>query len=241
MKFPGEAAERIARSLLDDGPGTVAELGTRLGLTSAGVRRPISALVEQGLIVGTERAPLGPAPLRRRGRPSQVYSLTSRGRAALTVHYDSLAIDALRYLETVGGTQAVHDFALQRATALVEPLNVDSSCTVDELAQRLTDAGYAARIEEDNGLTVQLCQHHCPVVDVAVAYPVLCEAETEALSKALGTHVMRLATLAHGDGVCTSVIPVSALTARGPAQKTSASPSSQTDASVSPPNRKVSA
>ena len=33
------------------------------------------------------------------------------------------------------------------------------------------------------------------------------EAETEAFGRLLGTHVMRLATLSHGDGVCTTHIP----------------------------------
>jgi predicted ArsR family transcriptional regulator len=35
----------------------------------------------------------------------------------------------------------------------------------------------------------------------------LCEAETEAFSKILGTHVQRLATIADGDGVCTTFVP----------------------------------
>jgi predicted ArsR family transcriptional regulator len=42
---------------------------------------------------------------------------------------------------------------------------------------------------------------------VASEFPQLCEAETEAFSKLLGTHVQRLATIAHGDGVCTTYIP----------------------------------
>jgi predicted ArsR family transcriptional regulator len=40
----------------------------------------------------------------------------------------------------------------------------------------------------------------------------LCEAETSALSRVLGTHVQRLATIAHGDGVCTTFIPKSSTT-----------------------------
>jgi hypothetical protein len=32
----------------------------------------------------------------------------------------------------------------------------------------------------------------------------LCEAETEAFSRLLGTPVQRLATIAHGDGICTT-------------------------------------
>ncbi|MFM1974210.1 MAG: hypothetical protein RL524_197, partial [Actinomycetota bacterium] len=31
--------------------------------------------------------------------------------------------------------------------------------------------------------------------------------ETELFSKVLGTHVQRLATIAHGDGVCTTFVP----------------------------------
>ena len=64
------------------------------------------------------------------------------------------------------------------------------------------------RYTSDGGQSVQLCQHHCPVVDAAAQFPELCEAETQALSDALGLHVTRLATLAKGDGVCTTVIPL---------------------------------
>jgi len=53
----------------------------------------------------------------------------------------------------------------------------------------------------------QLCQQHCPVSHVAHEFPELCEAETEAIGRVLGRHVQRLATIAHGDGVCTTCIP----------------------------------
>jgi hypothetical protein len=42
---------------------------------------------------------------------------------------------------------------------------------------------------------------------VAEKFPELCEAETEVFARLLGTHVQRLATIAHGDGVCTTCIP----------------------------------
>jgi predicted ArsR family transcriptional regulator len=72
--------------------------------------------------------------------------------------------------------------------------------------RRLTAEGYAA------GATViatggQLCQHHCPVAHVAAEFPQLCEAETQVISRLVGTHVQRLATIANGDGVCTTHIP----------------------------------
>jgi predicted ArsR family transcriptional regulator len=37
----------------------------------------------------------------------------------------------------------------------------------------------------------------------------MCEAETAELARLLNRHVTRLATLAHGDEVCTTVIPLS--------------------------------
>jgi len=41
----------------------------------------------------------------------------------------------------------------------------------------------------------------------------MCEAETEMFARLLGTHVQRLATIAHGDGVCTTHLPKSSTTA----------------------------
>jgi hypothetical protein len=45
------------------------------------------------------------------------------------------------------------------------------------------------------------------VQHVAAEFPQFCEAETEAFSRLLGVHVQRLATLAHGDHVCTTFVP----------------------------------
>ncbi len=213
MKFPGDAAERVARSLLAQGPGTPSQLAERLHLTSAAIRKSLSNLTNEGLVEGSERSPYGPAPVKRRGRPSVVFSLTARGRAALNQESDSLAIEALRFVAEVQGQAGIVAFAQRRAAKLMEQLNTQADSTasaVEQLAETLTDAGYAASVEQtsDGGYAVQLCQHHCPVIDAATEFPELCEAETQALGNALGLHVTRLATLAHGDGVCTTVIPL---------------------------------
>ena len=55
---------------------------------------------------------------------------------------------------------------------------------------------------------MQLCQGHCPVQHVAERFPELCEAETATFSRLLGVDVRRLATLAQGDHVCTTHIPL---------------------------------
>ncbi len=76
----------------------------------------------------------------------------------------------------------------------------------EALAEALTQSGYAASVRE-SPVGQQLCQQHCPVAHVAHEFPQLCEAETEVIGQVLGRHVQRLATIAHGDGVCTTCIP----------------------------------
>jgi predicted ArsR family transcriptional regulator len=210
MKFPGEAAERVARVLLQAGPSTAADVAETLGLTTTGVRKQLTALVDARLVVAHERAPYGPTPKRGRGRPGMVFSLTQQGRAACDQAYDDLALSALRFMSQEFGADAVQAFAADRAEQLAAavPAELRGHASPTEVAEALTRVGYAARIEPLGEVAVQLCQHSCPVVDAAREFPILCEAETEALGRVLGRHVTRLATLAHGDEVCTAVIPI---------------------------------
>jgi predicted ArsR family transcriptional regulator len=95
------------------------------------------------------------------------------------------------------------------------------------LAEALSGDGYAASTRTVPGLGragagEQLCQHNCPVAHVAEQFPQLCEAETEVFARLLGTSVQRLATIAHGDGVCTTHIShVPAPTSRPTTRRTS--------------------
>ena len=212
MKFPGEAAERVARALLTSGPSTASELADLLEMTPAGVRRIMAGLIEAGLVVAHDRAPYGPSPKRGRGRPSSVFSLTAAGRSACDAAYDGLALEALRFMSSAYGPESVEAFALERARRLSGAMGgADGAASPGQVALALTAAGYAAEVEPLGEVAVQLCQHHCPVVDAAREFPQLCEAETAAISAVLGRHVTRLATLAGGDEVCTAVIPLGPL------------------------------
>ncbi len=111
MKFPTEAAERVARILAENGPSTASALADELGTSTTAVRRPLAALHEAGLVEASERAPYGPDPGPRRGRPSRVFSLTGAGRAACEQAYDALALEALRFLAERDGRAAVAEFA----------------------------------------------------------------------------------------------------------------------------------
>ena len=82
------------------------------------------------------------------------------------------------------------------------------------LAEALSAEGYVASASTTRTGGQQLCQHHCPVAHVAAEFPQLCEAETEAFAQVLGAPVQRLATIANGDGVCTTHVSSLALAAR---------------------------
>ncbi|GHC29345.1 transcriptional regulator [Streptomyces albogriseolus] len=200
---------RVARSILDHGPSTVAELAGRLKLTQAAVRRHLDALAADNVVEARDRRVYG---TRSRGRPAKVFALTDCGRDAFDQSYDKLAVDALRWIgEREGGSEAIAAFARARITAQAGAYRkaveaVPPEQRTEALAKALSADGYAATARSAP-VGEQLCQHHCPVAHAAEQFPQLCEAETEFFAELLGTHVQRLATIAHGDGVCTTFIP----------------------------------
>ena len=200
--------ERVARSILDNGPSTAAALAERLGLTPAAVRRHLDQLIEEGTLEPRQARSTG---TRGRGRPARAFAITDAGRDRFDQAYDDLAVQAMRFLAETGGEEAVRAFAERRASQ-IERRFADLSDQRPELdasvalAMVLSEDGYAAAVR-DVPVGEQLCQQHCPVSHVAHEFPQLCEAETAAIGRMLGRHVQRLATIAHGDGVCTTCIP----------------------------------
>ncbi len=209
---------RVARLILEHGPIAAAALGERLGLTPAAVRRHLDALLNDGMIeprTGRQRGQRG------RGRPAKLFAITDAGRSAFEHAYDDLAGSALRFLAERMGDEAVSDFARSQVSGLLrrmEPVMraVPADQRVQVLAQALSAEGYAASASKAKSGGDQLCQHHCPVAHAAAEFPQLCEAETEAFAQLLGTPVQRLATIAHGDGVCTTHVSPQSL---GPAHR----------------------
>ncbi|MFC4590068.1 helix-turn-helix transcriptional regulator [Sphaerisporangium corydalis] len=218
MTYAEKGAERgtrarVARLILEHGPINAAALGERLGLTPAAVRRHLDTLLAEEMI---EPRTVRPRGQRGRGRPAKLFVITDAGRNAFVHAYDGLAGSALRFLAERVGEEAVADFARSQVSALVRRLapamrEVPADQRVRVLAEALTTDGYAASATQAKSGGDQLCQHHCPVAHVAAEFPQLCEAETEAFGELLGTPVQRLATIAHGDGVCTTHVSPRAL------------------------------
>jgi predicted ArsR family transcriptional regulator len=232
--------QRVARTILEHGPLTTAALAEHLSVTPAAVRRHLDHMLAEGTV--EVREPIAHRA-RGRGRPARLFALTEAGRDQFEQQYDDLAAQALRFLAQTGGEQAITDFARQRlawvedAVTTLRERRPDLSAS-QALAQVLHGAGFAASVHQVP-VGEQLCQQHCPVSHVAHEFPQLCEVETEVFSRVLGSHVQRLATIAHGDGVCTTCIPTAISTAdptTGPTTAPTTAPTTRTtpEATTSP-------
>ena len=203
--------ETVVQILLTAGPLTAVALAERIGLSPAGIRRHLDQLVAEGAIVSREPSQLA---RRGRGRPARTYLLTDFGRARLPHAYDSIAVEALRFLADAAGPEAVSAFARRRAQDIVDGVQDELSGAADVpakteiLARAFTGAGFAASVQQV-GIGQQFCQHHCPVAHVAAEFPQLCEEEMTVITQTLGTYAQRLATIARGDSFCTTFIPLS--------------------------------
>ena len=210
----GHTRRAVVQLLLESGSITAGQIGDRLGVSAAGVRRHLDALIEAG---EAEAVPAAPWQQAGRGRPAKRYRLTPTGRGKLDHAYDDLASAAMHQLREIGGEDAVRTFARQRIDAILSDVqaadstaDADVEAAAERIAGALTKAGYVATTTRVGGPIhgVQICQHHCPVSHVAEKFPELCETEQQAMAEVLGTHVQRLATIVNGDCACTPHVPL---------------------------------
>lgn len=210
--------DRVLSAVLEHGPISAAELGELLGFTPAAVRRHLDHLSRHGVIEIKRAARAGAGA----GRPARRYVLSSRGQSTLGNDYLDIASSALRRLGEMAGAEAVREFAVERFGEMerryapeIEEAGSDITARARVLSEALSRDGFVASaqsIEAKAPLpaalsSVQLCQGHCPIQQLAAQFPVFCDVETEVFSRLVGVDVRRLSTLARGGHVCTTHIP----------------------------------
>lgn len=220
----GATRRRILMHVLRHAPVSANDVSREFGLSAAGVRRHLDAIVDDGLAEVVEAPRSG-----QRGRPAKLYRLTDAGRAEFGHDYDTLAVLALRALREAGGEEAVEAFAAQRVHELLREAippasngDRDDAATSEEdivqraraIAEALSRQGYAATVD-DAATGVQICRHHCPIQGVAHEFPELCAAEHRIVAELIGQHTQPLATIADGNGICTTHIPLTLMTPHG--------------------------
>lgn len=207
---------RVRALVVSQGPIDAARLAAELDLTPAGIRRHLQALMAAGEIAERIVPVTGP---RGRGRPPREYVATTGAQGHLPDSSAELAVDALGFIADMLGEPGVASFADSRLAELearyrpiVERAGHDVAARSTALAAALTADGYAASTRRAPGELplLQLCQGHCPVQQAAERFPELCEAETRMISRVLGVHVQRLATIAAGGHACTTSVALAA-------------------------------
>ncbi|MFJ4207727.1 helix-turn-helix transcriptional regulator [Paenarthrobacter sp. NPDC089675] len=210
--------DRVLSAVLENGPVSAAELGDLLGFTPAAVRRHLDHLERNGVIEVKRVAKAGAGA----GRPARRYVLSSQGQSKLGDDYLNIAASALLKLQEIAGDDAVQEYAEERFAELearyapeVAAAGEDITARAMALSKALSRDGFVASahsIEAKAPLpaafsSVQLCQGHCPIQQLAARFPVFCDTETKMFSRLVGVDVRRLSTLAQGGHVCTTHIP----------------------------------
>jgi predicted ArsR family transcriptional regulator len=239
---------RVARLILELGPSTASVIGGRLGLTPAAIRRHLDNLLAEGLIetrsarTYASRGRGRPARLfaiTDAGRSAFEHTYDDLASSALRflaaeagpAAVGKFARHQVSELERRYGAVLAGVAPGERVRALADALSADGYAASASAAPAPTPAPAPAPADAAAGETAmageaaaalaggeQLCQHHCPVAHVAEEFPQLCEAETEAFGRLLGRPVQRLATIAHGDGICTTHVTGPSLVGEPPAE-----------------------
>ncbi|MET4094338.1 MarR family transcriptional regulator [Arthrobacter sp. UYCu712] len=218
--------DRVLNAVLEHGPISAAELGELLGFTPAAVRRHLDHLARSGVIEVKRVARAGAGA----GRPARRYVLSSQGQSTLGDDYLDIASLALQRLGETAGPDAVRQFAVERFGEMerryapeIDAAGPDITARAQALSAALSRDGFVAStasIEARAPLpaalsSVQLCQGHCPIQQLAAQFPVFCDVETELFARLVGVDVRRLSTLARGGHVCTTHIPTGRPAATG--------------------------
>ncbi|MCP3424512.1 HTH domain-containing protein [Rothia sp. AR01] len=217
--------DRVLQGVLAHGPVSAADLGTALGLTPAAIRRHLEALERDQLIEVTLVRKHGAGA----GRPARRYVIAPQGHARLGNDYLDIAIGSLSALREALGDEALEEFARRRFEEMerryrpiVDAAGPDIADRTRALAAAMTRDGFVAstsvmamgeaaktvELPEHLLSSIQFCQGHCPVRDLAERFPQFCQEETRMIASLLGVDVRRLSTMAGGAHVCTTHIPL---------------------------------
>jgi len=177
----------------------------RLGLSPNAVRHHLKELEAAGLVTYERQG--GSV-----GAPSHRFHLTPAGEALFPRRYEETVARLLDHVvEHEGRAAAVEVLETKyRELALQLRLELTDATPAERLravSRALEVEGYMPEIRHDAGSALPtLIEHNCPMHQVAVRFPELCEAEARFLAEVLEAEVTRSAHIATGCGTCEYVV-----------------------------------
>jgi predicted ArsR family transcriptional regulator len=191
--------------LKERGQATVADLAQELDRPAVSVRHHLGILVEQGVIRtrGVQRR-------KSRGRPRHIYVLTETAKDFFPNGYEGLALELLKELKHSLTSEQLDVFFHRLATETASKLQTDGSQTVEErlaaATQFLSERGYLARWEQQDGGGYLLHLFNCPYAGLSEQYRELCAMDSALISELLQITPRRVAHAVAGDHRCTYLI-----------------------------------
>lgn len=202
LRALGEARARVVEHLAAHPRATAGSLADALGTSATAVRKHLDRLRDDGLVADEAPAPDGP------GRPAVRWSLTDEGHQLLPDGHAELANEVLSFLSDTHGRDGMRAFLRWRMDRQADALARDVAGgaleeRLEHLADALSAAGFAARVEPTDDGGFALVQTHCTVQGVAAEHPALCAYEAATFRRVLGdVQVSRRSTIAGGDHAC---------------------------------------
>lgn len=164
------------------------------------MRRHLTVLESDGLVCyEIER--------RERGRPRYVYRLTAKANCLFPRIYDEFAREMLSQIEKEFGAEGLQKILSGRADELIERLRreldgLDFEQRVKRLAEVVSEKGYLAEARRLRDGSYRLRQRNCPLENLAVSHPLVCQEEMRVYREALDCEIVRECRIADGAQMC---------------------------------------
>ena len=183
---------------------TARALIERLGLSPNAVRHHLKELEAAGLVTYERQA--GAV-----GAPSHRYHLTPAGEALFPRRYEEAVGRLLDYVVAHEGRAAAVSVLETKYRELAQRLRAELGDASPEerlnaVSRALESEGYMPELRQNGSALPMLVEHNCPMQQVAVRFPELCEAEARFLAEVLEADVKRSAHIASGCGTCEYVV-----------------------------------
>ena len=187
MEHKASFRERAVELLKTSGPQSSSALAKEFEVTVEGARFQMLRLEKEGIVTSSKT-------VTGRGRPQQLWSLTSIGQMRFPDTHAALTVKLMEVMKETLGEQAVSRVINangERGTSrYLEVLE-----GIDDIEQRLTafvairtGEGYMAQfIKDEEGFI--FIENHCPIGAAAHANPAICSAEFKTLQTVIGLNV----------------------------------------------------
>ena len=189
---------KILLALKKSGGMTAGELSELLGMTAMGIRRHLTTLERDGLVMFDTQQ-------RGFGRPSYLFELTPQAENLFPKTYHILANELLGYLDE-NELERIFEQRSQRRIRVgrARLSGLDTNEKVAELARMLDEEGYLAEAEQSSPNTWTIHLFNCALLDIAHRFRQACSSELELVRTLLPeAEVQRVHYMMNGDASCT--------------------------------------